>query len=97
MTNLLRVLCTEPYKYRPHEVGKLTPFQVRRVLLCERDKRGQVLLDFPADLEEHIETTLEEDFALHYRALGVTDPDAITRLTAAALAEEFAPFADEDE
>lgn len=47
--NIYRVLCNEPYCYRPHEVDLLTPFQVSELILCAKDKKGMVVLDPPID------------------------------------------------
>lgn len=85
----MRVLCAEPLKFRPWEVGRLTPFQVRQVLLVERDKKGLVILDPPAG-DEPAELTLEGEWRTHFRKLGVTDPDALRRLIERAIDGELA-------
>ncbi len=89
MTNLLRVLCSEPLNFRPWEVGRLTPFQVRRVLLAERDKKGAVVLDAPLDDgSQPVELSIEAEWRSHYRRAGVSDPSAMRMLVARAMREE---------
>jgi len=75
--------------FRPWEVGRLTPFQVRQVLLVERDKKGVVVLDAPVG-EESAELTMEAEYREHFRKMGVTDPDAVRLLV-----ERSMPQADE--
>jgi hypothetical protein len=79
LSNLIKVLGAEPLVRMPWEVGRLTPFQTR-LLLAERDKRGQVLLDGPLG-EEPAEVPWERELRDHYRRLGFSDPDAIRRMT----------------
>ena len=82
--------------FRPWEVGRLTPFQVRQILLVERDKKGVVLLDAPVG-DEPAELTMEAEFRDHFRRVGVTDPDAVELLTERAIREPAEPVGDDDE
>jgi len=89
LTNLLRVLCGEPLCYRVDEVANLTPFQVRRILLVERDKEGKPMLDLPMDTQPD-ETTLEQEFVEEFRRRGINDPDLLKRLAREAAEREEA-------
>jgi hypothetical protein len=43
------VLCGEPWYYTPAEAGRLTYYQVGRILYAERDDKGQVVIRPRAD------------------------------------------------
>src|SRR5262249_45438312 len=43
-TELLATLCGEPWCYTPREAGRLTLYQVNRILFAERDERGAVVV-----------------------------------------------------
>lgn len=75
---------------RPWEVGRLTPFQVRQILLVERDKKGQIVLDVPIG-DEPAELTLGREFRDHFRKMGISDPDALRLLVERALNEPAEP------
>lgn len=81
----MRLLCSEPYNYRPWEIGRLVPFQVQRVLLVSRDRKGCVVLDPPLADDVGGEITMEDEYRDYFRGIGVTDPDALARLVAAKL------------
>jgi hypothetical protein len=53
--NIYRVLCNEPFCYRPWEVDRLTPFQACGIILCKKDKKGMVVLDPPLTEEEGLQ------------------------------------------
>lgn len=88
------MLCSEPLLFRPWEIGRLTPFQVRRVLLVERDKKGVPVLDPPAD-DGPAEISMEQEWRRHWIMAGVSDPDAIRQLVKRGLTDDDRQFAAE--
>lgn len=74
-------------KFKPWEVAKLTPFQVKHCLLVERDKKGMVSLDPPMGGPPP-EMTLASEMADYLRKRGITDPVAMRRLVERLIADD---------
>ncbi len=66
MTELLAVLCGEPWCYSPQEAGKLTYYQIGRILYSERDERGRVQVRPKAESQ-----SAEERFARAWSKRGL--------------------------
>lgn len=78
-------------KFKPWEVGRLVPFQVRHILLVERDaKTGVPLLDGPLGGELDEIGDMAAEWRREWRKRGITDPDVLEDLVERALAED--PF-----
>lgn len=75
---MLKVLCGEPLCYKPWEVARLTPSQVKHTLMVERGKDGAVKLDEPLRRREE-ELSVEREWRVELGKV-YTDPDAITLL-----------------
>lgn len=70
----------------PWDVGRLTPFQVKRIFMVERTKDGAVVLDPPPEpAGGERELTLEGEFRAEWIRRGVTDPDALAMLVRQAV------------
>jgi len=85
---LLRLLCSEPLKFRPWDVAKLTPFQARVLLTTERDKQGNIILDPPAGEPVDAELSLADEWEAEFTRRGVTDPDALRLMVDDAVASD---------
>lgn len=68
------ILCNEPFSLKPWEIARLTPFQVRRLYLCERDREGRIVTGEVKPLP-----TSEEMFYRHWKYHGLRQ-DQIDRL-----------------
>jgi hypothetical protein len=44
VTDLLASLCGEPWCYTPAEAGRLTYYQIGRILYAEHDDKGQLII-----------------------------------------------------